>query len=92
MANPIMMVPYRSYNKYNTNTANHTHTINRSDTDIHNDNSYPENQQLKRSAASPAVVATTTTKSWTMNLMNFLQEGHDQTKDDFADDAMYWCE
>mmetsp|Transcript_1634 Transcript_1634/g.1814 ORF Transcript_1634/g.1814 Transcript_1634/m.1814 type:complete len:83 (+) Transcript_1634:204-452(+) len=62
MANPIMMVPYRSYNKYSTNTANHTHTINRSDTDIHNDNSSLENQQLKRSAASPAVVATTTTK------------------------------
>jgi len=45
--------------------------------------------------ASPAVInywtpATTTT---TTNLvMNFLQVGHDDTQDNFADDALYWCE
>jgi glucan-binding YG repeat protein len=30
--------------------------------------------------------------TWTGNIKNFLQSGHNETEDSFADDAMHWCE
>ena len=51
------------------------------------DKSQQQQQQFYlHSPSSPAL------PSWTSNFKNFVQVGHNETEDTFADDALHWCE
>ena len=62
-------------------------------TPLHQQHQQDKSQQQQRqqrfylhSPSSPAL------PSWTSNFKNFVQVGHNETEDTFADDALHWCE
>jgi hypothetical protein len=49
-----------------------------------------QQQYYLHSPSSPASLSSPS--GWTSNFKNFLQTGHNETEDTFADDALHWCE
>ena len=50
-----------------------------------------QQQYYLHSPSSPAL-SPLQPSSWTSNFKNFVQVGHNETEDTFADDALHWCE